>query len=42
MAEKAIFDVLRLQGFFQKGVVLEIDHAQRQVITGAPIGVYLA
>jgi hypothetical protein len=42
MTEKPIFDLLSLQGFLQEGVVLEIDHAERQVITGAPIGVRLA
>ena len=42
MAEKAIFDVLSLQGLFQEGVVLKIDHAKRHVSAGAPVGVYLA
>src|SRR5215469_8901068 len=42
MPEKSVFDVFHPQGFSEKGIVLQVDHAQRQVNARAPKGVGLA
>jgi hypothetical protein len=36
--EQTIFNVLRLQRFLQEGIVLQIDHANRQIVCSAPPG----
>jgi hypothetical protein len=41
MAEKAILDVLGLERFAEQRVGAKIDHARREIITGAPVGVNL-
>src|SRR5215831_8497072 len=38
VSEKPIFDVLRLEGFLQEGIVLQVDHPKAQVIAGPPVG----
>jgi hypothetical protein len=42
MAQKSVLDVLCLERFPEKRVVLEIDHPERQVVTSIPIGMHLA
>ena len=42
MSEQPVLDVLRLERFFQQRIVLQIDHAQAQVIAGPPVGIGLA
>jgi hypothetical protein len=42
VSEEAVLDVLRLEGFPQQGIVLQIDHAKAQVITSSPVGMDLA
>ena len=39
VSEQPVLDVLGLEGFFQQRIVLQIDHAERQVVAGSPIGV---
>ena len=42
VSEEPVLDVLRLERFAQERVLLQVDHSQSQVRTGAPIGVGLA
>ena len=42
MAEQAVLDVLGAQRLVQQRIVEQVDHAQAQVIAGAPISVGLA
>jgi hypothetical protein len=42
MTEEAILDVLRLERFAEEGIRAKIDHARRQIIASAPIGIYPA
>jgi hypothetical protein len=39
VSEEAVLDVIDLEGIAQERVVPEVDHADRQVIAGAPPGV---
>jgi len=39
VAEQAALDVLGLQRLPQQGVVAQVDHACREVVAGAPVGV---
>ena len=39
MPEQPVLDVLRLEGLFEQGIVLKIDHAERQVFAGSPVGI---
>jgi len=41
MAQQAVLDVFRLERFPQQGIVLEINHAQCQIVAGPPKGVGL-
>jgi hypothetical protein len=42
MAEKPILDVLRLEGFSQQRVVLQVDHSKAEVIASPPVGMDFA
>ena len=42
MAEQPLLDVLRLERLAQQRIVLQIDHAERQVVAGSPIGIGFA
>jgi len=37
--EQTVLDVGRFQPFAKKGVVLQVDHADGEVVAGAPVGV---
>ena len=39
VSEEAIFDVFGEEGFFEQGVLLEVDHAEGEVVAGGPVGV---
>jgi len=41
VAEEAVFDVFGLEGFFEQRVLLEVDHAESEVVAGGPEGVGL-
>src|SRR5271157_5466324 len=41
MSEQAVLDLLRLQSFPQQRIVLEVNHAERQVLARPPVGVDL-
>ena len=41
MPEQPVLDVLRLEGLFEQRIVLKIDHAERQVFAGSPVGLDL-
>ena len=41
MAQKPVLDVLGLERLLQKGIVLKIDHAERQVVARSPVSVGL-
>ena len=41
VSEQTVLDVLRLERLLQQRIVLQIDHAQAQVIAGPPVGVSL-
>jgi hypothetical protein len=41
VAQKPVLDVLGLQRLAQEGVVLQVDHPDRQVVAGAPVGIDL-
>ena len=42
VAQQAVFNLLRLKGFFQQGVIPQVNHADGQVVTGAPVGMNFA
>src|SRR5271165_1633889 len=42
MSEQTVFDLLGLQRFLQQGILLEINHPERQVFARSPIGVGLS
>jgi hypothetical protein len=42
VTEQAGLRMLQLERFMQKGIVLEVEHPQREVQTRAPVGVGLA
>ena len=42
VSEEPVLDVLRLERFPQQGIILQIDHAQAQVVTGPPVGMGFA
>src|SRR6478609_5886080 len=39
VSQKTVLDVLRFQGFLKQRIALQVDHAERQVVAGAPVGV---
>ena len=40
MAEQSWLDVLKLQGFFQQGVIEQINLPHRKIVGGTPISMY--
>ena len=41
VAEEAVLDVVGVEGLFEEGVVLEVDHAEGEVVAGGPEGMGL-
>ena len=39
MSEQAILDVLGLERLFEQRIVPQIDHAEREILAGAPVGI---
>jgi hypothetical protein len=39
VAQQAMLDMLGLEGFFQQGIIPQVNHADGQVVTGPPVGV---
>jgi hypothetical protein len=42
MSQKPVLDVFRLKRFPQERIVLQIDHAETQIIASAPVGMDLS
>src|SRR4030095_17027952 len=40
VTEQAVLDVVGLERLAQQGIALQIDHPEREVVTGAPEGVH--
>jgi hypothetical protein len=42
VTEEAVLNVLGLEGLAQKGILREVEHADGEIVAGAPVGIHFA